>query len=153
LTRERPTLVVFLRHFGCTFCREALADVAHARPALAALETPLVFVHMVEPEEADPWLARAGFADAPRVSDPARAHYRAFGLKITGALDLLSPRTWARGSICALRHGFGAQPSDAVRQLPGVFVAHADRVLAAYRHRRPSDRPDYVELVRRGLTN
>ena len=30
----RPTLVVFLRSFGCTFCREAMADVAAAKHAI-----------------------------------------------------------------------------------------------------------------------
>ncbi|MFN8816592.1 MAG: hypothetical protein ACK5ZV_07645, partial [bacterium] len=27
LSMRSPVLMVFLRHFGCTFCREALADV------------------------------------------------------------------------------------------------------------------------------
>ena len=27
---ERPTLLVFLRHFGCTFCRETVADLREA---------------------------------------------------------------------------------------------------------------------------
>ena len=31
LSRQRPVLLVFLRHAGCTFCREALADLAAQR--------------------------------------------------------------------------------------------------------------------------
>ena len=34
LSRQQPILVVFLRHAGCTFCREALADLATQRAAI-----------------------------------------------------------------------------------------------------------------------
>jgi hypothetical protein len=33
LTANREVFLVFLRHFGCTFCREALADIAEKRAA------------------------------------------------------------------------------------------------------------------------
>jgi len=104
-------------------------------------------VHAVTPQEADPWFLRAGLADVARISDPARAHYRAFGLGRTGAGALVNPRVWARGTACALAHGFGAQRADMLRQLPGVFVIKGARVLAAYRHRSPADRPDYLALI------
>ena len=34
LYAERPTLVVFVRHFGCIFCRERFADLAAAMPMM-----------------------------------------------------------------------------------------------------------------------
>jgi len=104
-------------------------------------------VHAATPGEADPWFERAGLGDLPRISDPELAHYRAFGLGRTGAGELVSPRVWARGTACALAHGFGAQPAHLLRQLPGVFVVRGDRVLAAYRHQSPADRPDYLGLI------
>jgi hypothetical protein len=107
----------------------------------------VAFVHMARPEEADAWLERAGLGDVVRVPDPERAHFRAFRLATTGAGELVKPRVWARGAVCALSHGFGLQPADALRQLPGVFVVEGDRVLAEYRHRSPADRPDYLALI------
>jgi hypothetical protein len=124
-----------------------MADVAAARPAIDATGTPVAFVHMATPEEADPWFERADLGDVLRVSDPEKAHFRAFGLGTTNAGELVNPKIWARGAVCALSHGFGMQPADALRQLPGVFVVHEDRVLAEYRHRSPSDRPDYLALI------
>jgi hypothetical protein len=35
-----------------------------------------------------------------------------------------------------------------IRQLPGVFVVRGRSILAAYRHRSPADRPDYLGLIR-----
>lgn len=109
----------------------------------------MAFVHGVTAEEADPWFARAGLDDVPRLSDPSLAHYKAFGLETTGLAELVNPKVWARGAACALRHGFGVQPPDLIRQLPGVFVVHGPRILAEFRHLSPADRPDYLNLISR----
>lgn len=145
---DRPTLVVLLRSFGCTFCREAMADVASAKDAIHAAGANIAFVHAGSSAEAAPWFAEYGLDDVLTVSDPTLAHYKAFGLGRTTAASLVDPKVWTRGAACALSHGFGAQTITMMRQLPGVFVVHQGRVLAEYRHRSPADRPDYVALVR-----
>lgn len=122
------------------------------RPAIDATGTPVAFVHAASPEEADPWFERAGLADWPRVSDPGLAHYRAFGLGTVGLGAMVNPTLWVRGTACAIRHGFGPQPADVIRQLPGVFVVRGHDILAAYRHRSPADRPDYLALIRTSAT-
>jgi hypothetical protein len=145
-------LVVFLRHFGCTFCREAIDDVARQREAiLAAGARSIVFVHASPEADAAPWFADPALGEVTVISDPEREHYRAFGLGPTGVASLVSPKVWARGAASALAHGFGVQPADLMRQLPGVFVVEDGRILAEFRHASPADRPDYVSLVRRAL--
>jgi len=146
-----PAMVVLLRSFGCTFCREAMADVAAAKPRLEAAGLRVALVHGAPADEAEPWFANYGLSDVIRVSDPGLAHYRAFSLGRTGARALVDPIVWARGAVCAVSHGFGSQPSELLRQLPGVFVVQGSQVLAEYRHRSPADRPDYVALARRAL--
>ena len=145
---DRPTLVVLLRSFGCTFCREAMADVAGAKRAIHDAGANIAFVHAAPPIEAAPWFAKYGLDDVMTVSDPDRAHYKAFGLGRTSPAALVDPKVWGRGAVCALSHGFGVQTPEMMRQLPGVFVVQQDRVLAEYRHRSPADRPDYISLVR-----
>jgi peroxiredoxin len=148
---DGPVLVVLLRSFGCTFCREAMADVAEIRPQLAAAGVRVAFVHGASPEEAEPFFAKYRLTDVARVSDPTLAHYKAFGLGRTGVQALVDPVVWARGAVCALSHGFAAQSGELMRQLPGVFVVQGDTVHAEYRHRSPADRPDYLAVVRRAL--
>lgn len=149
---DKPALVVFLRSFGCTFCREAIADVAAARAEIEAAGAAIVFVHGATRDDAESWFAKYGMAGALQVSDPSLEHYAAFGLGRTRALSMVDPAVWVRGGACALSHGFGGQSAAMMRQLPGVFVVQGGDVLASYRHRSPADRPDYVRLVRSGIT-
>lgn len=148
LAAQSPALVVFLRSFGCTFCREAMADVAAARDDIRATGAQVALVHGGSDAEADRWFAKYGLDEVTRISDPTLAHYRAFGLGRTSVQALVDPRVWTRGAVCALSHGFGAQTPEMMRQLPGIFVVQRDRILAEYRHRSPADRPDYLRLVR-----
>jgi hypothetical protein len=145
---NRPTLVVFLRSFGCTFCREAMADVAAAKHAIHEAGATIAFVHGAPATDAAPWFAKYGLDGVMTVSDPTLAHYQAFGLGRTSPAALIDPRVWIRGAVCALSHGFGAQTPAMMVQRPGVFLVQGNRILAEYRHRTGADRPDYLALVR-----
>src|SRR5689334_1690417 len=145
---SKLTLVVFLRSFNCTFCREALADVAAARDAIREAGADIAFVHVESADEAEPWFEKYGLRDVVHISDPSRAHYQAFGLDRTNATAMVSPTVWTRGASCALAHGFGVQNYEMMRRQPGVFLVRGNRILAEYRHATPADRPDYVKLVR-----
>ncbi|MFG0276220.1 MAG: hypothetical protein ACF8QF_14315, partial [Phycisphaerales bacterium] len=46
LSHVRPTLVVFLRHSGCTFCREAMSDLRRQRGAIEKDGVGIVLVTM-----------------------------------------------------------------------------------------------------------
>jgi len=143
-----PTLVVLLRSFGCTFCREAMADIAKVKAPIREAGADVAFVHGEPNSEADPWFAKYGLGDVLHIADPDLAHYRAFGLGRTRAASLVDPKVWMRGAESALAHGFGVQNSEMMRRQPGVFVVHGGRVLAEFRHRTPADRPDYLAMVR-----
>ncbi len=46
ITEESPVLLLFLRHFGCSFCRETLDRVSQVRGKLEAKGVHPVFVHL-----------------------------------------------------------------------------------------------------------
>lgn len=144
----KPTLVILLRSFGCTFCREAMADVAAIKTSIRDAGADVAFIHSESAAEADPWFAKYGLTDVLHISDPALEHYRAFGLGRTKATSLVDPAVWTRGAVSALAHGFGVQNTEMMRRQPGVFLVQGSRVLSEYRHRTPADRPDYLSLVR-----
>ncbi len=147
-SREAPHLVVFLRHFGCTFCREALADLARERAALEARGTRLLLVHMATPDDADTHLAHYELDDVAHVSDPTTVLYRAFRLRRGSFGQLFGLRSWTRGLVAGLLrgHGVGRLVGDGF-QMPGVFLIDDGVVVREFRHRHASEVPDYEELA------
>src|SRR6201990_2830291 len=75
LTEASPVLLIFLRHFGCSFCRQAISDVADLRSQLDARGVRPIFVHLGTPERAKPYFDYYHLEDVERVSDPAAVIY------------------------------------------------------------------------------
>lgn len=147
LSRDRRLMLVFLRHTGCPFCREAMADLHRAQSEIER-DARLVLVHQApEDAENEEFFRGAGLGDVPRVSDPGRDLYRAMGLERGSLWAVFGPYVWLR-SIQAMLSGrrLGRMIGD-VFQMPGVFVIENGRVVGAYRHRSQADRPDYRALA------
>jgi hypothetical protein len=148
-----PLMLVFLRHFGCTFCRETLADIARQRGALAATGAQVAFVHMSPPAEADRWFTKYNVADLTRISDPDKNLYRQFDLEEGSLEQLAHPRVWWPWFRTAVIDGHGAGAAGPHwRQLTGVFVVYRGEVLDAIRHQDSTARPDYLKFLTRVLS-
>ena len=124
--------------------------MATNRAAIARTGTQVAFVHMSGEDEADHWFASYGVSDLLRISDPAKALYRQFGLGDGTLWELAHPRVWGPWVRTAIRggHGVGAGGPN-WRQLTGVFIIHRGRILDAIRLRNSAERPDYVAFVQR----
>jgi len=148
ISDDKPTLLVFLRHAGCTFCREALADL-HARlGAIEARGSQVAIVYQESPEGMRPLMEKYDLAHVEQFSDPDRRLYEAFQLQLATVRQLFNFKTLVRGFQAAITggHGFGAVTSN-VYQLPGAFLIHRGQVLREFRHQSASDRPDYSEMA------
>ncbi|MBN2329237.1 MAG: AhpC/TSA family protein [Candidatus Omnitrophica bacterium] len=147
LSQDNPLLVVFLRHNGCTFCREALADLSQKRAAIEESGVRIALIHMSSEDQAADFFAKYGFDDVPRFSDPDKILYRAFELKRGSFRQLLGWNVWKRGfQACILEgHGVGKLMGDGF-QMPGVFLLHRGEIVKEFRHRSAADRPDYQEM-------
>jgi len=146
-TNEAPTLVVFLRHAGCTFCKEALTDLAAQRDKIESEGVRLALVSMTERHNADAWLAQHALGDVPHYSDPARRLYASFGLTRGSLSQAFGAAAAARGAAATLRgHIVGKLAGDGF-QLPGAFLVQRGEITHAFRHRTVADRPDYAELA------
>ena len=148
LSGRQPVLLIFLRHFGCTFCREALADIARRRATIEATGSRIVFVHMTDNEVADRYFTRYDLEGAIHISDPERKYYAAFGLVRGNVTQLFGLQSWIRGFQAGVLDGHGLGPllGDGF-QMPGVFVIKQGEVKESFIHKLASDRPDYMELV------
>jgi peroxiredoxin len=146
LSRQKPVLLVFLRHAGCTFCRETLSDLARDRAGIEAGGTQIALAHMGSPDSFAVFTAPYGLDTLPAVSDPERRLYRALGLRRGSLHQLLGWRVWIRGAQAFFKgHGIGTLQGDGA-QMPGAFLIQNGRVAARYIHQTAADRPDYTDL-------
>jgi peroxiredoxin len=148
LSRCQPTLVTFLRHAGCTFCKEALADLKTNRTTIEDGGIQLALVHMGPNDSlAEAFFKGYGMADVPRFSDPQQTMYRAFGLERGSLHQLFGPKVWMRGLNATLRgHRVGKLEGDGF-QMPGTFLIDRGQIVRSYRHRTAADRPDYARIA------
>ena len=147
LSNEQPVLLIFLRHFGCTFCREALADIKRKQASIEEEGTRLVFVHLATDEQATAYFEKAGLSDEHRISDPNGIMYNAFGLERAAFVQVLGWKSIVRRFQAILKgHGFGPLVGDGFR-MPGIFLINRAEIVKSYRHEQASDRPDYVSLA------
>jgi len=148
MSRRQPVLAIFLRHLGCTFCREALGDVARRRDEIERDGVKVAIVHMGERRAARELFRRYNIEDLPCYHDPNAELYREFGLQRGRFGQLFGPWVWWRGFQAAIvgRHGMGGLAGDGF-QMPGVFLIENGEVVSSYIHRTAADRPDFVGLA------
>src|SRR5580704_4396874 len=146
LVDESPVLLVFLRHFSCAFCAQALDRVAQVRPRIEARGARPVFVHLGSPQRAKPYFDYYHISDVERISNPQATLYQLpfFALSRTNPfLHFLNPTVW-KGWLK------GAMIKEDAEQMPGVFFLKERKIARAFRHRTIADEPDYVKLVGAG---
>jgi peroxiredoxin len=153
LSRRQPVMLVFLRQFGCPFCRQTLTDIRARRAEVEDAGFRIALVHMVTDERAEEILQDFDLQTLDRIEDRDCDLYRAFGLGRGGFIQLFGLSEWFLVFAAALRNqnGYGPLEGDGFR-MPGVFVIQRGKVVASYRHERSSSRPDYVELTRCAAT-
>lgn len=148
LSAAQPVLLVFLRHFGCTFCREALGDLYRLQGQITARGVRPVIVHMVEDQVAEQHMTRFGLRHIDRVSDPEKQLYAAFELRRGSFGQLYGVDTWVEGLRAGWLegHSVGREVGDNT-QMPGIFLVHKGEILRAFRHSTASIRADFCALA------
>jgi hypothetical protein len=141
---DRVTLLVFLRHFGCAFCRETVADLRET--ARAPAYPAVLFFYQGTPTEGRAFLRR-DWPDVRAVADPELAFYEAFGVDRGSLLQMFGPGVFAAG-LRARRRGFenGERTGDIYR-MPGAFLVRGERVLWQHRYRHAGDHPDFASVA------
>lgn len=149
MSYQQPIMLVFLRQFGCTFCREALSDISNKRKEIEQTGLRLVFVHMTENEIADRYFQRYELEEATHISDPTCASYAAFGLIKNSVTQLFGLQFFIRGFQAAVLEGHTPGPSLGDDfQMPGVFIIQDGEVRESFIHKLAYDRPDYLKLAK-----
>jgi peroxiredoxin len=148
LLKSEDVLLVFLRHFGCTFCRETMARLAKDRYKLECEGSKIVIVHMASTAVATQMLDLYGLHNISHISDKDKILYRFYGLKKATFRALFGVTNWKRAFTAGLVKGhFIGSPIGDPYQMPGVFVFKNNQLYNEFLYRHVSDRPNFLKLV------
>lgn len=139
--------LIFLRHFGCPFCKEHAQALHGHRDAFGEAGVAIVMIGPGTPAEAAAFVDELGLAD-PVLTDRDRAAYRAYGLGQAPVRSLLDPRVIAGGVRAATKGFLPRTSSGNPLQLQGQFLIDHDGIIrSATRPRLMSDIPSATALL------
>jgi peroxiredoxin len=150
LWAQRPLLLAFTRHFGCTQCKEMLDELVAGREKIEKAGLGIAVIMQGTPE------ATAVFAQkyAPGLlclSDPERKAYRAYGLERGNLMQtFLNPKVWSAISR-SRKKGYAVEPPPAgqdAMQMSGTFIiSKQGRIELPYYYDHIADHPPLDLLV------
>ncbi len=139
--------LIFLRHFGCPFCKEHAQALHQRRDAFGAAGVEIVMIGPGTPAEAAAFIDELGLAD-PVLTDRDRTAYRDYGLGQAPVRSLLDPRVIAGGVRAAAKGFLPRTSSGNPLQLQGQFLIDHDGIVrSATRPRLMSDIPSATALL------
>ncbi len=145
---ENKLLLVFVRHSGCTFCRETLNELKGKLSNLKEQMITPVVVHMGSADDGQRMLERAGLQGTHHISNPNADLYRAFDLRRGELSQLLGPRVWWRGFQSAILkgNGTGSLVGDGF-QLGGAFLIENGKITKSFPAKDAADKVPFECLL------
>jgi len=144
----RAVMLVFLRHFGCVFCREAMKDIGKRKAEWKKKNINVILVHMSDDETAKKYFAKYGVAGFEHISDPETRLYASFGLGKGRVSQLFGLKNFIRGFETTIKGiPIGVRQIGDGFQMPGVFLIRNSMIMDSYIHASAADRPDYESLI------
>ncbi len=150
LSYQSPVLLVFLRHFGCVYCKESMMDIARKKINFEKDGVHVVMVHMADYNVAEEYMNAFSLHDIEHISDVECKVYATFGLVKGSFSQLFGLKTWIRGFEIAVTKQMipsNKRVGDGF-QMPGVFLLKDGVVQASFIHNSVADKPDYEGLIK-----
>ena len=147
LSDKEPLMLIFLRHFGCNFCRETLRNIANSKSEISSNGYKVLLVHQSSLAYAEKILDIYDLSDIEHISDRSLFLYKSFGIDSLKFVDYFNPSVlW--GLIRSLFAGDlpGKIQGDA-RQKPGIFLFHKRNVVDKFEYRHIAERPNLIQLA------
>lgn len=139
---EQPILVVFLRHSGCTFCREMIADLEKSNNDLKEARVQVVLVHMGLSGKTLP-------GEWKTFLDSDRALYRLAQMERGAWSQVVSAKVVWRAFIAGILkgHGVGALEGDGF-MMAGARLWKQGQLIFSWQSQSVADRLPLTELLK-----
>jgi len=140
-SKKNPVLVVFLRHSGCTFCREMIADLKKCSEDIKKSGISIVLVHMGLSGQVlpDNW---------KYVLDKERALYRLAGLERGTWRQVVSLSVLWRGFVAGVLngHSVGKLEGDGM-MMPGAQLWKGGQLVFSWKAESVADKLPFSEML------
>lgn len=141
LNPNGQTLLVFLRHFGCIFCREMVADLRKISRATPDYP-PILFFYQGTLEEGEAFMRKL-WAQARAIADLPKRFYDSFGLERGTLGQMFGAQVWACGVRAASKGHFIGRPVGDPWTMPGLFLVEQDAITWQHDFKHAGDHPDW----------
>ncbi|HET6513698.1 MAG TPA: peroxiredoxin-like family protein [Thermodesulfovibrionales bacterium] len=143
----KPIVLIFLRYFGCPFCREQVAQLIQKKENFDSSGLQPVLVSTESPATAEPFRKHFG-VPFPVICDPGKTLHRAYGLKGGSMFQVFSPEVFLKGLRALGRGYFPGLPEGDPFQLPGLFIINTEgQICFSCYSRDPSDYPSVERIL------
>jgi peroxiredoxin len=148
LSKDKTVLVVFLRHFGCVFCRKLLQTLKDQKAYLDEKKIEPILVTMSNSKTAQLYLNSYNIDQCDFISDSDRKLYRSFGVTRGKFYQIFGLKVWWKTFVLGVLQGYGFRKTigDAY-QMSGVFLIKDSRVLKSFMPEYISDNFDLSEFL------
>ncbi len=149
LSDQSPVLLVFLRHFGCVFCKDSMHEISKRKEEFTKEGIKIVLVHMSDYTTASGYFKKFGINDLEQVSDIECRFYAIFGLVKGSFSQLFGLKTWMRGfEIAATKQMLpGLTRIGDGLQMPGIFLIKDGTIIESFIHNSVADKPNYETFI------
>lgn len=142
-------MVIFLRHFGCTYCRKTLSMYRTFSDSKKDKHFSPLFIHMSSVQDGSKMLEDFGLGGVAHISDPKQELYKLFSLERGGFLQHFGPKVLKLGVKDVFKFGVGSVKGDGF-QMPGAFLVSKKGVLSSYVHSTVADDVNFEVLAAGG---
>lgn len=153
LWKDKPLLLAFTRHFGCTQCKEMLDELSAGKEAIEKAGLGIAVIMQGDPK-ATAEFAKRFAPDLFVLADPSRKAYQAYGLERGNLFQtVINPRVWSAISR-SRKKGYQVEPPPAgqdAMQMSGTFIISREgKVELPYYYDNIADHPS-LELLLNGV--
>jgi len=142
-----PVLLVFLRHFGCIFCRELLGKLEQHQVAIIEAGLKLVVIGLGDPDQAQQVCGQL-VPNAVCLSNKSGEAYTAYGFKTGSLMQLAGPQVMSSAVRAARAGYFQGETTGDISQLGGLFVVdQSGYIRLSFYSRYAGDQPDLTTIL------
>lgn len=138
---HQPTLLVFLRHFGCMFCREMVRDLRQISQNTP--EYPAILFFCQGTLEEGQTFFNQFWPAAKAIVDTPKTFYSALGLRRATIGQMIGIQVWTCSFRAMSKGNFIGKPVGDPWIMPGVFLVQGSEIVWSHHFRHQGDHPQW----------